>query len=569
MMLEDSQPLILDVKGLSISFDGKPAVSDLSFTLTRGKRKAIVGESGSGKSVSMLAIAGLLPRNAALQGAIQLYLEGICHELHQYQTAADWRRIRGRHIGFVFQEPMSALNPVMTVGAQLRESIHLHQNLSASAARACALDWLAQVRIHDPASSYRKYPHQLSGGQRQRVMIAMALCNHPQLLIADEPTTALDPTIQAEIVALMVSLQEQSGAALLFVTHDLLLAGQMATDVLVMYRGRSVEAGEARLLLHQPKHPYTAALVNCRPGNTERPNRLMTVADYLTNGNDAPALQGKVPPAFHNSEQPSPVLSVKQISVYFSNPRFGLLKPDAGFRALHQVQFELAAGHTLGVVGESGSGKSTLARAIMGLLPVATGHIELDGVVINNKHPKELQQARRVAQLVFQDPLASLNPTISIGAMLQEVMAVHQMVGIKDRKKEAIRLLDLVRLPPDALDQYPHEFSGGQRQRLALARALAVRPKLLLLDESVSALDVSVQAEVLNLLNNLKVEAGLSYLFISHDMRVIRYMADFLIVLLKGEIVERGPVGEVFRNPRHAYTQKLMQAAGLYHSPVN
>lgn len=550
----NEQDKILSVKNLRISFgDDNPfvAVEDVSFQLEKGKTLAVVGESGSGKSLTALSLIGLLPKVAKVSGEVNVYDE---QTFELYKSNSFPIQLRGDTIGMVFQEPMSSLNPVMKVGEQVMETITLHRNISKKAARKEVISWFDKVKLPEPEKIFSRYPHQLSGGQKQRVMIAMAMCNHPALLIADEPTTALDVTVQKEIVLLMKQLQEQEGIAMIFITHDLALAGEIADEMLVMYKGKVVEQGDAKHVLNNPQHSYTKALVACRPSPEHKNKKLPVIADFLD------AERAFVAEPHPKTETRETILEVNDLKVWFTIQQSFFGKPQLYFKAVDGVSFDLYKGEVLGLVGESGCGKSTISRSLMGLLPTHEGQIKFQGKDLANLPVKEWQKIRRQIQLIFQDPYASLNPRMSIGDMLTEVLTVHNIVPRSERRKEAKQLMELVQLPADSLKRYPHQFSGGQRQRIGIARALAVRPQLLICDESVSALDVSVQAQILNLLKELQSEFDLSYLFISHDLNVVHYISDRVLVMQNGKFVERGRAEDVLRHPEHEYTKKLVAA---------
>ncbi len=546
---------ILKVEDLRISFAGQQtfaAVDGISFSINKGQTLAIVGESGSGKSLTALSLMGLLPPNATISGKIELTTKEGVFEINE-NTA--WNTIRGDKMGMVFQEPMSSLNPVMTIGRQITEAIVLHQQLNERPAKALAVSWLAKVQLPDPEKIYERYPHQLSGGQKQRVMIAMAMCNNPVLLIADEPTTALDVTVQKEVIELMAGLQKDYGTAMIFITHDLALAMQIADEVMVMQKGEAVEQGSAKDVLVHPWHPYTQALLACRPSPEHKGRPLPIVADFLS------APQGKRTDALYETVKPGrKMLEVDNLRVWFSVESNWLGQTTQFFKAVDGISFELRRGEVLGLVGESGCGKSTLGRTLIGLLPVYEGKVKFDAKNIADYTQKEWRNIRKEIQLIFQDPYASLNPRMSIGDMLMEPLAVHNIVHRRERRKEALRLLDLVQLPADSMQRYPHQFSGGQRQRLGIARALAVRPQVLICDESVSALDVSVQAQILNLLKELQQEFNLSYLFISHDLNVVHYISDRVMVMQNGKMVETGTAEQVLKYPADDYTKRLIEA---------
>lgn len=532
---------ILSVSGLTISFgnaaDAFIAVKNISFNIAPNRTLAIVGESGSGKSLTALALMNLLPATAEVSGNIIFGMEDVK---------------RGKDVAMIFQEPMSALNPVMKIGRQLTECILCHQPVSKQQAKVMAAQWLQKVQL-SPAL-YHRYPHQLSGGQKQRVMIAMAMCNHPALLIADEPTTALDVTVQKEILALIHQLQTEQGTAMIFITHDLGLASETADDIMVMLKGEVVEYGNVQKVLHQPSHPYTKALLECRPTTDKKGKVLPIVSDFLSNTNPSTK---NLPLALPSANV---LLQVNNLKVWFGENENWRGKPRSWFRAVDEVSFELKHGESLGLVGESGCGKSTLSRSLMGLLPVTAGQILFDGKDLANISEAAWKQVRSKMQMIFQDPFASLNPRITVGDMLKEVMAVHNIVPAKDLNDEVQHLLNIVHLPAGSQGRYPHQFSGGQRQRLGIARALALKPQILICDESVSALDVSVQAQVLNLLKELQHELNLSYLFISHDLAVVHYMCDRVMVMQAGKIVESGEATEILSTPQNPYTQKLVAA---------
>lgn len=551
-----SQSPILAADNLSITFPGvQPfvAVNKVSFSINEGQTLAIVGESGSGKSLTALSLMGLLPKAATVDGNIEFHTKTGSYSLHNARNS--WQHIRGKEIGMIFQEPMSSLNPVMRIGRQLSEVIQTHNNISGQAAKIEAINWLRKVQLPNPEKIYDRYPHQLSGGQKQRVMIAMAMCNNPALLIADEPTTALDVTVQQEIIKLMQELQHTSDTAMIFITHDLALAATIADKMLVMYKGQVVEYGNTQEIIHNPQHPYTQALLACRPTKEQKGKRLPTVADFMDGTNIGNATSPT--PTIATNE---PLLQVQDLRVWFTEERNLFGKPLQYFKAVDGVSFELNKGEVLGLVGESGCGKSTLSRSLMGLIPVHSGQILYKGKDIAGLDAKGWRDTRRQIQMIFQDPYASLNPRMTIGDMLMEPMRVHHIVPTKQLKQEALRLLALVHLPADSFKRYPHQFSGGQRQRLGIARALALRPQLLICDESVSALDISIQAQILNLLKELQQEFQLTYLFISHDLSVVHYISDRVLVMQAGAIVEQGEATQVLQQPSHPYTRKLIDA---------
>ncbi len=541
---------ILSVNDLIVSFPDMGdfmAVDKISFGIEKGRTLAIVGESGSGKSLTALALIGLLPKNALFTGAISLNGAPL-------KDNEDWSTIRGKSIGMIFQEPMSSLNPVMKIGKQLLECISTHQDITKQEAKKQAIEWLKKVQL--PEEMYKRYPHQLSGGQKQRAMIAMAMCNKPSLLIADEPTTALDVTVQQEVIKLMRVLQQENETAMIFITHDLGLAARIADDVLVMHNGAPMEYGDVSQVLQNPKHPYTKALLLCKPSVQQKNKPLPVVSDFM---GDVQITDREYKHIATNET----LLEVKNLRVWFPEHRNLFGKTTEYFRAVDDVSFTLRKGEVLGLAGESGCGKSTLSRSLVGLLPPQGGQIIFNGKDLAHISSVERRQMHRKVQLIFQDPYSSLNPRISIGDMLMEPMAVHGIIPKQDLKKEAELLLDRVHLPADAMKRYPHQFSGGQRQRIGIARALSLRPQLLICDESVSALDVSVQAQMLNLLKELQEELRLSYLFISHDLSVVYYMSDRVMVMKEGKIVEAGDAEQVMKNPTADYTRRLLDAVSI------
>jgi peptide/nickel transport system ATP-binding protein len=552
---------LLSIKNLSIHFGTQTVVDHLSFELAVGKTLAIVGESGSGKSLSALALLGLLPQEAQHQAEEMLFhpAQGPTQSLLN-RSPQDWQNLRGKTIGMIFQEPMSSLNPLQCCGQQIEEVLRLHLGLSAAAARESCLEWLRKVKIQDPTRIYRAYPHEISGGQKQRVMIAMAMCCHPALLLADEPTTALDATVQKEIIQLMRDLQQEFHTAILFISHDLSLVRDFADTVLVMQAGKLIESGTTQEIFKRPESAYTKALLNCRPPLDHKVSRLATLEDYAE-----PVLEQETAP---QSGTPTPVmaretlLKVEQLSTWFPVRGSWFGKPRQWLKAVQDVSFELKAGQTLGLVGESGSGKTTLGRSILRLVEPQAGEIHFAGKAVHQMDSEQLRQLRREVQIIFQDPYAALNPRLPVGLAITEPMKVHG-IGQSDRERldRGVALLEQVGLQADHFQRYPHEFSGGQRQRICIARALAVAPSFIVCDEAVSSLDVSVQATVLNLLKDLQAQYGLSYLFISHDLAVIRFMADEVMVMKDGIVLEKGGVEQVFSTPAHPYTSALLEAS--------
>ncbi|MFB0489031.1 peptide/nickel transport system ATP-binding protein [Methylobacterium sp. OAE515] len=550
---------ILSVSDLTVSFrsDGRwrEVVHGVSFDVGPRETVALVGESGSGKSVSALSILRLLPRDASRIGG-RVRFEG--RELLA-APEAEMRRVRGDSIAMIFQEPMTSLNPVLTIGFQIAEALIRHRGLSRSAAEAEALRLLDKVRIPAARSRLHEYPHRFSGGMRQRVMIAMALACRPKLLIADEPTTALDVTIQAQILDLIKSLQDEEGMSVLFITHDMGVVAEIADRTVVMYRGRAVEAGPTARIFDTPAEPYTRALLAAVPrlgtmAGRPRPMRF-PVVDRAT-GLAAPTPE--TPDTVRAAERP--VLEVRDLTTRF-DIRSGLLGRVTGrVHAVERVSFSLAAGETLALVGESGCGKSTTGRAILRLVEPLSGSVLLDGEDVTGLDPKTLRARRQRMQMIFQDPFASLDPRLSVGAAVAEPLLINRLATPREARRRAEDLLARVGLPPETAGRFPHEFSGGQRQRICIARALALNPRLIVADEAVSALDVSVKAQVVNLMLDLQAEFGLAYLFISHDMAVVERVSHRVAVMYLGEIVEIGPRAAIFGDPQHPYTKKLLAA---------
>jgi peptide/nickel transport system ATP-binding protein len=567
---------LLEVSNLRIAFrlDRKTtteAVKGISFSVPRNATVALVGESGSGKSVSSLAVMGLLPPDTTLiDPSSSIRFDG--RELLTI-SAAERRAMCGKDVAMIFQEPMSSLNPVFTVGAQIAEVLRLHKNMNATQARRRTLELLEEVGIPEPAVKIDAYPSQMSGGQQQRVMIAMAIACEPKLLIADEPTTALDVTIQKQIMTLIAALQKKHAMAVLFITHDLGLVAEIADHVIVMRHGEVREAGVASQVLGQPADNYTKALLHCRPSLDARPWRLPVIADYLAAppadlrrhaGGDIAEGQGVTP--LHPLERQrgsapddAPLLVVRNLSKSFQMREGWFGKRE--FKAVKDVSFTLARGKTLGVVGESGSGKTTVGLTLLRLHQASGGTAMFEGRDLLGMSAREFQAYKRRIQIIFQNPYASLNPRFTVGDILLEPMRIHR-IGADDRERTATAysLLEKVGLPTSAFQRYPHEFSGGQRQRIAIARCLTMKPEILVCDESVSALDVSVQAQVLNLLQDLQDEFGLSYIFISHDLSVVKYIADQVMVMHQGAVVEHADSDELYRNPQHPYTRALLAA---------
>jgi glutathione transport system ATP-binding protein len=567
------EPRVLAVQDLTIRFANSErsvdAVRQLSFHVDRGETLAIVGESGSGKSVTSLALMRLVEHGGGkiVQGQLALRRRnGQVLDLAR-APAATMREVRGADVAMIFQEPMTSLNPVFTAGEQIAESIRIHQGMNRAAARAEALRMLDLVRIPEARHVLERYPHQLSGGMRQRVMIAMALSCKPQLLIADEPTTALDVTIQAQILQLIRQLQDELHMGVIFITHDMGVVAEVADRVLVMYRGDKVEQGPAAQIFGQPSHPYTRALLSAVPklgsmqgSELPRPFELLQAPDR-----SASAAPLACPPSPTDTRRPGaqPILRVKNLVTRF-DLRAGLLnRVTRRVHAVEKVSFDLYPGETLAIVGESGCGKSTTGRSLLRLVDSQSGAIEFGGRNILNLPSSELQALRRDIQFIFQDPYASLDPRLTVGFSIMEPLLVHKIASGAEAQARVDWLLEKVGLPRDYAQRYPHEFSGGQRQRIAIARALALNPKVVVADESVSALDVSIQAQIINLMLDLQRELGVAFLFISHDMAVVERISHRVAVMFLGQIVEIGPRRAIFENPQHAYTRKLMNAVPI------
>jgi len=558
---------LLQVENLTIGFRQEQeihnAVTGSSFHVSAGKTLAIVGESGSGKSVSSLSLMQLLNKEKTVfsSGRFTIdstLLKNINKTIDIHPTDTILTELRGKSIAMIFQEPMTSLNPVMKCGAQTEEVLRKHMGVSHEKARQRALELFKEVKLPRPEIMLDSYPHQLSGGQRQRVMIAMAIACEPKLLIADEPTTALDVTVQKEILHLLKQLQTTRGMGMIFITHDLGVVEEIADDILVMKKGRVVEYGAASEVLKKPTHEYTRGLLQCRPNATGKHLRLLTVRDFEQNTHPI-AAQRLEKPAIE-----SVLLRVSNLSKTYTTSSF-FSKNKREVHAVENVSFHIRKGETLGLVGESGCGKTTLSRMLLGLIPASAGNIDY---VLNERlcnvasmSTRDLRSIRKEIQIIFQDPYSALNPKHTIAKALTEPMLVHGIGSDhSERRKMAVELLEKVGLSSQHIDRYPHEFSGGQRQRVVIARALACKPSFIICDESVSALDVSVQAQVLNLLNDLKYEFGLTYLFISHDLRVVHYMSDRIMVMNKGKIEEIGDADSVFKSPQSSYTQKLLDA---------
>ena len=613
---------ILEVKDLSIAFNGRTVVEHLSYTLERGKTLGIVGESGSGKSVSSLALMGLLPKQATITGQASLSQSDNYSQSKSSQSELkeqkehiangsdssfrsdckktinliglseeQMRDIRGKRISMIFQEPMTSLNPVQKCGEQVMEMMRAHPNSEVGGRKSemttspnasnlrpqtsdlkqRVISLFEEVLLPRPEKIFDSYPHEISGGQKQRVMIAMALINHPDIIIADEPTTALDVTVQKTILELLKSLQEKYGISIIFITHDLGVISQIADDIMVMYRGKVVEQGPAHDILHNPKEPYTLGLLACRPPLDSKPRRLPTVEDYI-NRSEVGSRKSEmaVEPNTSNLRPPtSNLISVRDLSVTYTLKKSLFGKPLQTLKGVDGITFDIMEGETLGLVGESGCGKSTLGRALLRLIDHSDGTISYRGRSLDTLSAKEMRALRPKLQIIFQDPYSSLNPRITIGDAIAEPLHVHRKTLTEKTESPESRiysnnsvreLMEQVGLDPDWYNRYPHEFSGGQRQRVCIARALILQPELVVCDESVSALDVSVQAQVLNLLNDLKEQYNYTYLFITHDLSVVKFLSDRIMVMQKGKIVESGTPDDIFSNPQTDYTRTLINA---------
>ncbi len=553
---------ILQLDGLSVAFGkGKKkqqVLHEISFDLHENEILGLVGESGSGKSVSSLAIMGLLPKKISkITAGKIIYNQTKLSEL----SSAGWQKIRGNQISMIFQEPMSALNPAMRCGLQVAEVLQIHKNHTKDAAKREVLSLFERVKLPDPKKAFSSYPHQLSGGQLQRIVIAMAIACKPKILIADEPTTALDVTVQQEIIELLKMLQAETQMAILFISHDLTLVSQIANRVMVMRQGKLVEQAKTKDLFESPKEAYTKALLNARPALDVRQYRLPTVQDVQSQATEQELVTAQQRALKHKAMYTQePLLQITDLKkTYISKASlFGTIQE---VKAVNGVSFSVFEGETLGLVGESGCGKSTLGKTIMHIEEASAGAIKFRGTDITRLDAKALKTMRKEIQIVFQDPFASLHPRMSIGSAIAEPIIVHHPQTSKaKRKQQVLELLERVGLDASYYNRYPHELSGGQRQRIGIARAIALRPKLLICDESVSALDISVQAQVLNLLNELKEQFNFTYIFISHDLAVVKYMADQLVVMNQGKIEEIGDADEIYANPRKPYTKRLIDA---------
>ncbi len=565
-----SEPL-LSVRNLKVSFlrDGQwsEAVHGIDLDVVAGRTLGLVGESGSGKSVSSLAVMRLLNEKVSRIEADSIRIGN--DEIKDYNES-QMAEVRGQRISMIFQEPMTSLNPVYKCGFQVSEMILQHESVSRASARDRAIELFKQVMLPRPEAIYNSYPHELSGGQKQRVMIAMAIACHPQLLIADEPTTALDVTVQLEILKLLHKLQAETGMGMIFITHDLGVVAEIADDVAVMHNGEILERGTVHDILEHPQHPYTQGLLACRPPIDVRLKRLPIVKEFLDG-----EWQGGKEQILHDLQitdaerqthlqqlySREPLLRVEHLQTWYPLRKGVFSRVYGHVKAVDDVTLDVYEGETLGLVGESGCGKTTLGRSILRLAEPTGGKVWFNGIEVTALKGQALRDFRKQAQIVFQDPYSSLNPRITIGEAIAEPMQVHGILNDSTKRRQTVcDLLEKVGLKAEHYDRYPHEFSGGQRQRICIARALAVNPRLVICDESVSALDVSVQAQVLNLLNRLKEERGLTYIFISHDLSVVRFMSDRVVVMYNGKPVEMGDADAVFEQPQNDYTKKLIAA---------
>lgn len=573
---------LLEVRNLETHFSTEEgvvkAVNNVSFTIDRGETVGIVGESGSGKSVTSLSIMRLIPNPPGKIVGGEIIYHGDKGPVDLVKIPeAEMRQYRGNEIAMIFQEPMTSLNPVFTCGDQVMEAIMLHQKVGKNEAKALTLELFDKVQLPQPPRIFKSYPHQLSGGQKQRVMIAMAMSCNPGILIADEPTTALDVTVQKTILDLMADLKEKINSSIIFITHDLGVIAEIADRVIVMYKGNIVEQGTVLEIFQNPQHPYTKGLLACRPPLGKRLSKLPVIADFMEEKEDGALLEKEssmeklidsvtIPPSktverLENLKAKTPMLEVRNLKTWFPSKRNIFGKPLEYVKAVDDVSFDVYPGETLGLVGESGCGKTTLGRTIIRLIDPVGGELRMEGKDLINISKNELTDLRRDMQIIFQDPYSSLNPRLTIGNAIMEPMQVHKVLGSDaERKEKVVELLERVNLRADHFNRYPHEFSGGQRQRICIARALALNPRFIICDESVSALDVSVQAQVLNLLIELRETYDFTYIFISHDLSVVKFMSDRMVVMNKGKIEEMGPADEIYNNPQHAYTQKLIEA---------
>lgn len=556
--------MLIDIKNLEIGFNRKSkfekAVNNISFSFNKGEILGVVGESGSGKSLTALAILKLLPQTAVVSNGQILYENKKGEKIDLLKlNEKKLRNIRGKEISMIFQEPMTSLNPVMKCGRQVAEEILIHTNTKKKDIKNLVMQSFREVKLSLPERIYNSYPHELSGGQRQRVMIAMAIICNPALLIADEPTTALDVIVQNSILELLKELQRKSGMSIFFISHDLAVISKLADKIIIMNKGSIVESGDAKKILKHPKHPYTQGLLSCRPTLKNNSLRLPVLSDFYGQKEKTNIVAKQK--INKNNNEPKVLLKVKNLNKTFVDRTFSISKKKNKQVALKNISFELYKGETLGLVGESGCGKTTLGQIVISLLKSDKGEIEYNGKEISLLRKKERNKYKRKVQIIFQDPNSSLNPKLTVGKIIYEVLKVHNIEKtVNERKRKVFMILNKVKLDNSYYNRYPHELSGGQQQRIGIARALVLNPELIICDESVSALDVSIQAEVLNLLNDLKEEFGFTYIFISHDLSVVKYMSDRVMVMRKGEIVEINKADEIYNSPASEYTKELISA---------
>ncbi len=556
---------LLSVKDLQIDFKTEngivQAIKGVSFEIGKGESVAVVGESGSGKTVTSLATLGLLPQAAIIRsGQILFYEDGQSENLIGLKER-ELSHIRGNKISMIFQEPMTSLNPVKTCGHQVTEAIIHHKKITTEAAKSEAITLFEKVKLPDPETTFRKYPHELSGGQKQRVMIAMAVSCAPQILIADEPTTALDVTVQKSIIQLLKELQDSMGMSILYITHDLGLVKEISDRVIVMYRGEIVEAGNTEDIFTNPQKNYTKALLSCHPRPEYKGKPLPVISDFLEGVTEIKVSKNVQPTQTKPALSEEVLVEVRDLVIRFPLQKNFFGKVTKEYTAVDHISFDIKRGETVGLVGESGCGKTTTGRALLRLIKPDEGYVKFGGKSLDTLSEEKMRSLRKDIQIIFQDPYGSLNPRITIGEAIREPLTIHHLgASERERKDRAIHLLERVGLRGDFYNRYPHEFSGGQRQRICIARALTLNPDFIVCDESVSALDVSVQAQVLNLLSELKEEFGFTSIFISHDLSVVHYISDRILVMRKGKIVESGTANQVFFNPREPYTRELIEA---------
>ncbi|MFJ1329087.1 ABC transporter ATP-binding protein [Capnocytophaga canimorsus] len=548
---------LLSIQNLSVSFGKNEILHGISFDICPNEIVGIVGESGSGKSITSLALMRLLPKKASVGGAIHFQEREILSITDQKEL----RKIRGNQIAMIFQEPMSSLNPSLKCGYQIGEVLKSHTQFSKKAIKTEVLSLLKKVKFPEPERIYESYPHQISGGQKQRVMIAMAIACKPKLLIADEPTTALDATIQQEILSLLKELQQENQMAILLISHDLNVVGQVADKVLVMHQGNIIESGTTEQIFSSPQQTYTKALLAAKPNLKNRPKRLPTLSDFQL-GNPQQILETREERFLRHTQlyAKPPLLRIENLEkTYFSQSSF--FGKTTEFKAINGISLDIFEGETLGLVGESGCGKTTLGKTILQLEKAEKGQIFYRGKDITSLKGNQLKKLRKDIQIIFQDPYSSLNPKMKVGQAVMEPMEVHQLYdNSKNRKEKALEIFEKVGLDASHFERYPHQFSGGQRQRIGIARAIALSPKIIICDESVSALDISLQAQIINLLNELKEKQGFTYLFISHDLAVVKHISDRIAVMQKGIIEELNEADALYQNPQSAYTQKLISS---------